>query len=200
MSLLPQPIAVLAAALNRLPGLGPRSSERLALHLAQADETSVKALAAAILEARQRVGLCEVCGALTEQQPCALCSDPRRDASLLCVVERALDVLALEKAGAFRGRYHVLGGRLSPLDGVGPEDLRCQELETRLDREPIREVILALGADVEGDATSFYLARRLEGRPLALTRIAQGLPAGSGLEFADDLTLSRALEGRRAFR
>lgn len=198
MTQLPPPIAALAAALHQLPGIGPRTAERLALHLAQSTQAAVQTLADAILQARQRVALCLTCGSLTELQPCPLCTDPRRDPALLCVVERPLDVLALEKSGAFRGRYHVLGGRIAPLDGVGPEDLRFQELERRLDSEPIREVIVALGADVEGEATSFYLARRLAGRPLAVTRIAQGLPAGGGLEFADDLTLSRALEGRRA--
>jgi recombination protein RecR len=200
VSSLPAPIATLAAALHQLPGIGPRSAERLALHLVQADPALVKALTEAILQARQRVGLCTACGALTEAQPCPLCTDPRRDAGLLCVVERALDILSLEKSGAFRGRYHVLGGRISPLDGVGPEDLRFRELDSRLDAEPIREVIVALGSDVEGEATSYYLAKRLAGRSLTISRIAQGLPAGGGLEFADDLTLTRALEGRREFR
>lgn len=200
MSSLPAPIATLAAALNQLPGIGPRSAERLALHLVQADPTAVKSLTEAMLEARDRVGFCNLCGALTESQPCPLCTDSRRDGTLLCVVERALDILALEKAGAFRGRYHVLGGRISPLDGVGPDDLRFRELEARLDEGAVREVIVALGSDVEGEATSYYLAKRLAGRPITVSRIAQGLPAGGGLEFADDLTLNRAVEGRRAFR
>ncbi len=147
--------------------------------------------------ARRRVQLCAVCGALTEASPCALCSDPRRDAGLVCVVERATDILSLEKSATYRGKYHVLGGKISPLNGVEPEDLRIAELERRLEAEPIREVIIALGTDVEGDATSFYLARRLARPRLKVTRIAHGLPAGSGLEFADEITLSRALEGRR---
>jgi recombination protein RecR len=134
---------------------------------------------------------------LTEATPCGVCSDPRRDPTLLCVVERAVDILSIEKAASYRGRYHVLGGRISPLDGVEPEQLRITQLEARIRQEPVKEVILALGSDVEGDATSFYLAKRLAAAGVRVTRIAHGLPAGSGLEFADELTLSRALEGRR---
>jgi recombination protein RecR len=197
MATLPEPIAALVAALNHLPGIGPRSAERIALHVVQADAGAVRQLAQAILTARERVQTCRVCGGLTEGQPCATCADVRRDASVLCVVERAVDILTVEKSGAFRGRYHVLGGRLSPLNGVEPEDLRIAELEARLTNEPVTEVILALGTDVEGDATGFYLAKRLAGKAVRITRLAHGLPAGSGLEFADELTLSRALEGRR---
>jgi recombination protein RecR len=186
------------AELARLPGIGPRSAERIALHLVQAEAGASKQLAEAILSARERIRLCGTCGALTEQQPCATCSDARRDASLLCVVERPTDILSVEKAGTFRGRYHVLGGRISPVNGVGPEELRIAELESRLGAEPVQEVILALGTDVEGDATSHYLAKRLAARGVKVSRIAHGLPAGTGLDFADELTLSRALEGRRA--
>jgi recombination protein RecR len=188
----------LIAALGQLPGVGPRTAERLALHIVQADAGQVRQLAAAIVVARERVTACGRCGALTEAQPCGFCADDRRDASLVCVVERAVDVLLLEKTGTFRGRYHVLGGKLSPLNGVEPEDLHIAELENRLASEPIREVILALPTDVEGDATSHYLARRLAPRGVNVTRLAHGLPAGTGLEFADDLTLSRALEGRQS--
>jgi len=195
---LPNAITQLATALGQLPGIGPRSAERLALHVVQSDPEAVRHLAAALIEARERVGFCQECGALTETQPCPVCADPRREPTLLCVVERALDVLSLEKSGTFRGRYHVLGGKLSPLNGVGPEDLRIAELERRLGAGGVSEVILALGSDVEGDATAHYLARRLGSIGVRLTRLAQGLPAGSGLEFADELTLSRALEGRRA--
>jgi len=194
---LPAPVISLAAALGRLPGIGPRSAERLALHVVQSDPASVRQLAEALITARERVFSCECCGGLTESQPCAVCTDPRRDTSLLCIVERALDILSLEKSGTFKGRYHVLGGKLSPLNGIGPEDLRIAELDRRLDRQPVGEVILALGSDVEGDATAHYLARRLASRGARISRLAQGLPAGSGLEFADELTLSRALEGRR---
>jgi len=197
MSALPEPLTTLIAALNKLPGIGPRSAERLALHLVQADTDAVKRLAEAILSAREKIQHCDICGSLTERQPCALCDDPRREAALVCVVERAVDILNLERTGVFHGRYHVLGGRISPLDGIEPEDLRIAELETRLGQEPIKEVILALGTDVEGDATSHYLATRLGTKGVKVTRLAHGLPAGSGLEFADELTLTQALQGRR---
>lgn len=197
MTALPVPVAQLTAALGRLPGIGPRSAERLALHVVQADPASVRALAEALVTARERITNCARCGALTETQPCPICADDGRDATLLCVVERALDILSLEKSGTFKGRYHVLGGKLSPLNGIGPEDLRLAELHSRLVPEGVREVILALGSDVEGDATSHYIGKRLAASGLRVTRLAQGLPAGSGLEFADELTLSRALEGRR---
>jgi recombination protein RecR len=197
MAVLPEPISSLIGALSKLPGIGPRSAERIALHLVQAETGAVKQLAEAILNARDRVRLCEVCGALTEKSPCALCEDPRRDGSLVCIVERPVDIISLEKSGTFRGRYHVLGGKLSPLNGVEPEDLRITELERRLASKQIKEVVMALGTDVEGDATGYYLAKRLAQEGLKITRIAHGLPAGTGLEFADELTLSRALEGRR---
>lgn len=196
MASFPPPINDLLAALGKLPGIGPRSAERIALHLVQSDAGSVKQLAQAILAAREKIRPCPTCGALTEEVPCAICADSRRDAGLLCVVERAVDIISIEKAGSFRGRYHVLGGRISPLNGVEPEDLRIAELEARLAAEPIKEIILALGTDVEGDATSYYLAKRLAARAVKVTRLAHGLPAGSGLEYADELTLSKALEGR----
>jgi recombination protein RecR len=185
------------ALLGKLPGIGPRSAERLALHLAQSDPGSVRELAEALVQARERVRFCPTCGALTEQVPCSICADPRRDAAVICVVERPVDVLWLEKAHTFRGKYHVLGGKLSPLNGVDPDDLRIGALEQRLTAEPIQEIILALPTDVEGDATGFYLAKRLAASGVKITRLAHGLPAGSGLDFADELTLSRALEGRR---
>ena len=195
--MLPDSITTLIAALAKLPGVGPRSAERIALHLVQTESAVVKQLADAIVYARARIQFCETCGALTEKSPCPICADTRRDASLVCVVERAVDILSIEKSGTFRGKFHVLGGKISPLDGVEPEDLRIAELEKRLSAEPIKEVVIALGTDVEGDATSFYLAKRLARSGLKISRIAYGLPAGSGLEFADELTLSRALEGRR---
>jgi recombination protein RecR len=195
--MLPGPITALTAALSKLPGIGPRSAERIALHLVQTDESSVHQLAQTILSARERIRLCSICGALTETEPCGICSDARRDASLICVVERPTDILSIEKAQSFRGKYHVLGGKISPLNGVGPDELRISQLEARLTSEPIREVVLALPTDVEGDATSYYLAKQLATRGVKVTRIAHGLPAGSGLDFADELTLTRALEGRR---
>ncbi len=195
--MLPDSITALIAALARLPGVGPRSAERMALQLVQTDSAAVKELAETILHAREKIRFCEICGALTEQSPCPICTDARRDAALVCVVERAVDILSIEKSGAFRGKFHVLGGKISPLDNVESEDLRITELEKRLTREPIKEIVIALGTDVEGDATSHYLAKRLARKGLKISRIAYGLPAGSGLEFADELTLSRALEGRR---
>ena len=195
--MLPAAITALISALSQLPGIGPRSAERIALHLVQAETGAVKQLAEALLSARERVRFCQVCGALTEPSPCAICGDPRRDGSILCIVERPVDILSLEKSGTFHGKYHVLGGKISPLNGIQPEDLNIAGLEKRLGAEPIREIVLALGTDVEGDATGFYLAKRLAREGLSITRIAHGLPAGTGLEFADELTLSRALEGRR---
>ncbi len=194
---MPEPIVSLTAALSKLPGIGPRSAERVALHLVQTEAAAVKHLAETILTARERIRFCETCGALTETSPCPTCTDARRDASILCVVERAVDILSIEKSGTYRGKFHVLGGKISPLDGVEPDDLRIGELEKRLTAEPVREIIIALGTDVEGDATSHYLAKRLARASLKISRIGFGLPAGSGLEFADELTLNRALEGRR---
>ena len=197
MSALPDSITALIAELNKLPGIGPRSAERVALYLAQTDSAAVKQLADTMVQAREKIHFCATCGALTEKSPCSICTDARRDASLVCVVERAVDILSIEKSGTYRGKFHVLGGKISPLDGVEPEDLRISELEKRLKQEPVREIVIALSTDVEGDATSHYLAKRLARKGLKISRIAYGLPAGSGLEFADELTLSRALEGRR---
>ena len=197
MASLPESVNALVAALNGLPGIGPRSAERIALHLVQSEVAEVKQLAEAMLRARERVRFCAVCGSLTEISPCSICSDARRDASVLCVVEQAVDVISLEKSGTFHGKYHVLGGKISPINGVEPEDLRIAELEKRLQAEPVQELVIALGTDVEGDATGFYLAKRLARPGLKISRIAHGLPAGSGVEFADELTLSRALEDRR---
>lgn len=197
MNSLPAPLTQLVTALGRLPGIGPRSAERLALYLVQSDPALVRQLAESLVQARETVTNCERCGALTEMQPCPICADDRRDATVLCIVERPLDILSLEKSRAFNGRYHSLGGKLSPLNGVGPEDLRLGELDRRVVAEGVREAILALGSDVEGEATAHYLAKRLGVHGIRVSRIAQGLPAGSGLEFADELTLIRALQGRR---
>ena len=196
-SSLPEALTILQLELSKLPGIGPRSAERLALHLVQSDAGAVRRLAEVMVAAREKIRSCAICGSLTEVSPCSLCTHPNRDGSLICVVERAVDILILEKGGTFRGKYHVLGGRISPTNGVGPEDLRIDELERRLTSEPIRELVLALATDVEGDATSHYLGRRMSREGVKVTRIAHGLPAGTGLEFADELTLSRALEGRR---
>ena len=198
MAELPGPIQVLKSALGRLPGIGPRSAERLALFVVQCDSLWVKDLASALVSAKERITFCNLCGALTEVQPCELCEDPRRDASVICVVERPVDVISLEKSNAFRGRYHVLGGQISPLNGVGPEDLRISELESRIADAAVKELVIALGSDVEGDATSYYLADRFKSSEVRITRLAHGLPVGGGLEFADELTIGRALEGRRS--
>jgi recombination protein RecR len=165
----------------------------------QAESDSVRNLARVIVQAKERVKLCPVCGALTEKTPCAICDDDRRDGSIICVVERPVDILSIEKSGNYHGKYHVLGGRISPLNGVEPEDLKIAELEQRLKDSHVTELVIALATDVEGDATGYYLAKRLAGPNLKITRIAHGIPAGSGLEFADELTLSRAFEGRREF-
>lgn len=156
-------------------------------------------LAENIVAAREKIQFCDICGGLTERQPCVYCADARRDASLICVVERPVDILSIEKSGVFRGTYHVLGGKISPLNGVEPEDLRIADLEKRCEGGAVKEIIIALPSDVEGDATSYYLNKLLGPRGLRITRIAHGLPVGSGLEFADELTLSRALEGRQQF-
>lgn len=193
----PEPVRELTAALRRLPGIGPRSAERLALYLAQADPSFVSGLAGQLTRAREKIHACPVCGVLTDQDPCVICGDPRRDAAMICVVERATDVFNIEKSSVYRGLYHVLGGKISPVNGIGPEDLQVHSLEERLRHKTVREVILALGSDVEGDATSHYLAKRLQSLGVRVSQIAQGLPVGSGLEFADELTLSRAIEGRR---
>ncbi|MDB6018170.1 MAG: recR [Pedosphaera sp.] len=197
MASLPEPITALIATLSRLPGIGPRSAERLALHLVQSEAGAVQMLADTLVRAREHIQACPICGSLTEQIPCAICTDTRRDATLICLVERPVDIITIEKSGTYHGKYHVLGGKISPLNGVEPEDLRIGELEKRLGEEAIREIVIALGTDVEGDATSNYLARRLARPGLRVTRIAHGLPAGSGLEFADELTLTHAMAGRR---
>jgi recombination protein RecR len=194
----PQPVRALIQELKRLPGVGPRSAERIAVWLLQSAKADPVELAHALQHAKESVHPCPACGFFATADGCTLCDDPKRDARALCVVEQATDVLPLERAGAFRGRYHCLGGKLSPLDRVSPEDLRIPELLKRVEAatEEI-EVILALGSDVEGEATANYLADLLRTRNCRLTRIAQGLPAGGGLEHADELTLLRAMQGRR---
>jgi len=163
----------------------------------QVDAGKARQLAEAIVRARERIRNCSICGALTETDVCSICTDTNRDPSMVCVVERPVDILSIEKAGSFRGKFHVLGGKISPINGVSPEDLHIGQLEARLGREPIKEIILALPTDVEGDATSFYLAKHLAKHSVKITRLAYGLPAGIGVEYADELTLSRAIEGRR---
>ena len=196
----PLPVKALIAELKRLPGIGPRSAERMAVWFLQNGKADPDALSRALLHAKENVIACPVCGFFATRGSCAVCDDGKRDGRMLCVVEQATDVLPLERSGSFNGRYHCLGGKLSPLDRVGPEDLNIPQLLKRLE-EPGEEieVILALGSDVEGEATANYLADLLRGRNCRITRIAQGLPAGGGLEHADELTLMRALQGRRSF-
>ena len=194
-------LELLIEELEKLPSIGLKSAQRLALHLLRAPREDVLRLADSIRALRERVGFCKICGNFTEQDPCLLCSDPQRDAGQICVVEQPGDVLALERAGAFRGRYHVLGGALSPLDGTHPEHLRIRELLERLrpneGTPAVREVILATNPNVTGEATSLYLHRLLVPLGVRVTRIARGVPMGSDLEYSDQVTLARALEGRR---
>ena len=195
----PEPVKALIGELKRLPGIGARSAERIAVWLLQSPKANPAPLAEVLLAARDTIRPCPVCGFFATADGCGVCDDPARDDSILCVVEQATDVLPLERSGAFRGLYHCLGGKLSPLDRVSPEDLRIPPLIRRIEAAAGEiEVILALGSDVEGEATANYLAELLRGRNCRLTRIAQGLPAGGGLEFADELTLLRAMEGRRS--
>lgn len=195
----PEPVKSLVAELKRLPGVGPRSAERIAVWLLQSPKANPSPLAESLLAAKETIRPCPVCGFFATGEGCGVCDDPTRDEQILCVVEQATDVLPLERSGAFRGRYHCLGGKLSPLDRVSPEDLRIPPLVRRIEAAAGEiEVILALGSDVEGEATANYLADLLRGRNCRLTRIAQGLPAGGGLEHADELTLMRAMQGRRS--
>jgi len=194
----PDPVKALVAELKRLPGVGPRSAERIAVWLLQAPKADPSSLASSLLDAKNKVQPCLVCGFFATAANCDVCNDPTRDNHSLCIVEQATDVLPLERSGAFRGRYHCLGGKLSPLDRVSPDDLRIPSLVRRIESASEElEVILALGSDVEGEATANYLTELLRGRNCRLTRLAQGLPAGGGLEYADDLTLMRAMQGRR---
>ncbi len=186
----------LIAQLRQMPGVGPRSAERIALWIVQARAAQPEAIAAAISQTRAAIHPCRQCGFFATADLCEICADDSRVAGLLCVVEQATDILPLEKTSVFRGRYHSLGGRISPLDRVAPEDLRIAELVARVERDSPNEIIFALAADVEGEATTHYLVDLLKDHPVSLTRIAHGLPAGGGLESADELTLSRALSGR----
>ena len=192
----PAPLARLVAELSRLPGIGQRTAQRLAFHLLRASKEEALALAAAIEEVKERVRFCRECGNLTEDEVCAICLDGRRDHSLICVVEQPVDLISVERTAEYRGLYHVLGGALSPIDGVEPADLRIDELVRRVDRNGVEEVVLATNPNMTGEATAAYLADRLRGR-VRVTRLASGLPVGGDLEYADEVTLGRALAGRR---
>lgn len=185
--------------LTRLPGLGRKSAQRIAFHLLRSPEGDAKRLAQAILDLKAKVEDCRICGNVTETQPCAICADPRRDNSVLCVVEQPMDVLAIERTGEFRGAYHVLKGSLSPIDGIGPEQLKLGELIDRVKSGNVSEVIVATNPTAQGEATALYIARLLaqEGAGARVTRIARGVPMGSDLEFSDQVTLARAMSGRK---
>jgi len=186
----------LVAQLTRLPGVGQRTAQRLAFHLLRAPKDEALALAAAIVEVKERVRFCRECGNLTEEEVCAICLDTRRDHSVICVVEQPVDLISVERTAEFRGLYHVLGGALSPIDGVDPSDLRIDELIQRVERNGVEEVVVATNPNMTGEATAAYLADRLRGR-VRVTRLASGLPVGGDLEYADEVTLGRALAGRR---
>jgi len=183
--------------LGRLPGVGPKSAQRIAFHLLQADPADVRRLVVALTEVKDKVRFCITCGNVAQEEQCRICRDPRRDLTAICVVEESKDVVAIEKTREFRGRYHVLGGAISPIDGVGPDDLHIRELLARLADGVVTEIILATDPNLEGEATASYLARLLKPMGLRVTRIASGLPVGGDLEYADEITLGRAFEGRR---
>jgi len=184
--------------LGRLPGVGPKSAQRIAFHLLQTDPVDVRRLAQVLVEVKDRVRFCTICANVTEEEQCRICRDPRRDLSVICVVEESKDVVAVERTREFRGRYHVLGGAISPIEGIGPDDLRIRELMTRLADGVVIEIILATDPNLEGEATATYLTRLLRPMGLRVTRLASGLPVGGDLEYADEVTLGRAFEGRRA--
>jgi recombination protein RecR len=183
--------------LGRLPGVGPKSAQRIAFHILQSESVDIQRLVEAIREVKEKVKFCEICGNVSEEVQCRICRDPKRDLHAICVVEESKDVQAIEKTREFRGRYHVLGGAISPIEGIGPENLRIKELMTRLADGAVTEVILATDPNLEGEATATYLARLLKPLELTITRLASGLPVGGDLEYADEVTLGRAFEGRR---
>jgi recombination protein RecR len=199
-----EPVARLIEALSRLPGVGPKTAQRLTYHLLRAPDAEARSLAAALVAVRDEVVYCESCFNISTGPLCPICADPGRDESRVCVVEEPLDVLAIERTGSFKGRYHVLHGAISPMDGIGPDRLKVRELLERAaqrcrDGEPYEEVVLATNPTLEGEATAMYLAERLEADVRLITRIARGIPVGGDLEYADEVTLVRAMQGRRAF-
>ena len=183
--------------LGRLPGLGPKSAQRIAFHLIQSERADVDRLVEVLRNVREKVKFCETCGNVSEDVECKICRDPRRDSGVICVVEESKDVIAIERTREFRGRYHVLGGAISPIDGVGPEQLRIRELLARLTDTQVTEVIIATDPNLEGEATATYLARMIKPLGVSISRLASGLPVGGDLEYADEVTLGRAFEGRR---
>ena len=192
------PLAKLVEQFRSLPGIGAKSAVRLAYHVLEMDRSKAEGLAKAIMEAKAKVTYCSICFNITDQDPCAICQSEGRDRSVLCVVEEPRDVMAMERTREFRGLYHVLHGALSPLEGVGPDDIRIKELLQRIGAEPVTEVIMATDPDVEGEATAMYVAKLLKPLGISVTRIAHGLPVGGDLEYADEVTLGKALENRRS--
>lgn len=199
MNQLAPPLERVIAELSKLPGIGKKTAQRLAFHLLKVSAAEVASLARSLAELREKVRFCSRCFNLSDSELCPVCADPKRERSILCVVEEPANVMALERTGAYRGLYHVLGGALSPLKDVGPDDLHVGELVERIRTEELREIILATNPNVEGEATAVYLSRLLHPLGVSVTRLAQGLPAGGDLEFTDDLTLQRAFEGRREY-
>lgn len=183
--------------LGRLPGIGPKSAQRIAFHILQTESFDVSRLASVLVEVREKVKFCDICGNVSEEITCSICRDPRRDPTFICVVEEAKDVVAIERTREFRGLYHVLGGAISPIDGIGPDDLRIRQLMTRLADGTVTEVIIATDPNLEGEATATYLSRLLKTLEIKVSRLASGLPVGGDLEYADEVTLGRAFEGRR---
>jgi recombination protein RecR len=196
---LARPVAELIGHLKKLPGIGEKSAARLAFHILKAERDEVEGLSRALLEVKDKISLCRVCFNITDENPCAICADPRRDSSLVCVVEEPADMLAIERTGRFRGKYHVLHGVLSPLDGIGSEDIRIDELIQRIKTQNVSEAILAINPSTEGETTSIYLAKILKSLGVKTTRIAYGIPMGGDLKYTDDMTLTRAMESRREF-
>ncbi|MCC9197565.1 recombination mediator RecR [Arthrobacter sp. zg-Y820] len=184
--------------LGRLPGIGPKSAQRIAFHILEADPDDMRKLASSIVTVKDKVKFCSICGNVTEQETCTICRDTRRDPTMICVVEESKDVIAVERTRSFRGRYHVLGGAINPIAGIGPDQLRIRELLSRLSDEQISEIIIATDPNLEGEATATYLSRMLKTLGINVTRLASGLPVGGDLEYADEITLGRAFEGRRS--
>ena len=199
MNCFPQSLERLMAELAKLPGIGPKSAQRLAFHILDRGAENAASLAKALTDAAEKLGECPVCFNIAEEGHCALCDDINRDDTVICVVESPRDILPIERSGSFHGRYHVLGGLLSPMDGIGPGELHLKELLKRLENEEVTEVILATGSNVEGEATAVYIADLLKPLGITVTRIAQGMPVGGDLEYIDEITLARALTGRREF-
>ena len=196
MSQYARPLANLIIELSKLPGIGGKSAQRLAFHILSMEDREAESLAGAIVEAKKKMKYCSVCGNLTESDPCEICSDEKRDRSTICVVEQARDVAAMERMKEYKGLYHVLHGAISPMDGIGPEDINLKQLIIRLQKNDIREVILATNPTIEGEATAMYAARLIKPAGIKVTRIAHGIPVGGDLEYADEITLLKAMEGR----